>query len=285
MQAAEGAMDRRGLLYVVATPIGNLADLSGRACEVLAGVDRIAAEDTRQTAVLLRHYGLGTPLVAYHEHNEEAQAPRLVEALAAGERIALVSDAGTPLVSDPGYRLVRAARERGLRVEPVPGPSACIAALSAAGLPSDRFLFLGFPPRSHARRRAEFSALRNEPGTLVWYESGRRILATLGDLIQVLGAEREAVLARELTKVHETFLGATLADLRERLEHDPEQRLGEMVLLVAGARAEAADEAEVRRLLGLLLPELPLKKAVALTAEISGARRNRVYALALEMQG
>ncbi len=273
-----------GILYVVATPIGNLADLSGRAREVLATVDRIAAEDTRQTAVLLRHYGLSTPLVAYHEHNEEAMARRLVEALAGGERIALVTDAGTPLVSDPGYRLVRAARAGGLRVEPVPGPSACITALSAAGLPSDRFLFLGFPPRAHARRRAEFAAVRGEPGTLVWYESGRRIVATLSDLIQVLGGDREGVLARELTKLHETFLYGTLASLHGRLERDPEQCLGEMVLLVAGARAEAADEAEARRVLGLLLPELPLKKAVSLTAEITAARRNRIYELALEMR-
>ena len=271
-----------GVLYVVATPMGNLADISQRALDTLGRVDLIAAEDTRHTAVLLAHHGLRTPLTACHEHNEARLAPRLLERLAAGEDLALVSDAGTPLISDPGYPLVAAARAAGFRVVPIPGPNAAICALSAAGLPSDRFLFLGFPPRTASKRREQFAALARETGTLVFYEAGNRVLETLADLAQVLGDERRAVVARELTKRFETFLAGTLADLPPRIAGDPDQQKGEFVLLVAGCRDRDVVAAEGERVLRILARALPLKQAAALAAEITGDKKNRLYALGLE---
>jgi 16S rRNA (cytidine1402-2'-O)-methyltransferase len=279
--------EKSGVLYVVATPIGNLADISARARGILADVDTIACEDTRHSRRLLTHLGIelgaGRELVAYHEHNERDAAERLLPRLAAGARIALISDAGTPLISDPGFVLVRAARERGIAVIPVPGPSAPICALSAAGLPSDRFLFVGFPPRAQGQRLAWIGAFAAEPGTLICYESPKRAAATLKDLAAVLGGGRRAVVARELTKRFETFLDGTLADLAERVAADPEQQLGELVLLVEGDRRSREDRStgEERRILGILAAELPLKQAVALTARITGANRNRLYREAL----
>jgi len=278
--------EKSGVLYVVATPIGNLADISARARGILADVDTIACEDTRHSRRLLTHLGIelgaGRELVAYHEHNERDAAERLLARLAAGARIALISDAGTPLISDPGFVLVRAARERGIAVIPVPGPSAPICAL-AAGLPSDRFLFVGFPPRAQGQRLAWIGAFAAEPGTLICYESPKRAAATLKDLAAVLGGGRRAVVARELTKRFETFLDGTLADLAERVAADPEQQLGELVLLVEGDRRSREDRStgEERRILGILAAELPLKQAVALTARITGANRNRLYREAL----
>ncbi|MCO5763281.1 MAG: 16S rRNA (cytidine(1402)-2'-O)-methyltransferase [Chromatiaceae bacterium] len=271
-----------GVLYVVATPMGNLADISQRALDTLGRVALIAAEDTRHTAVLLAHYGLRTPLTACHEHNEARLVPRLLERLTAGEDLALVSDAGTPLISDPGYPLVAAARAAGIRVVPLPGPNAAICALSAAGLPSDRFLFLGFPPRAQARRRDQFSRLAREPGTLIFYEAGNRVLATLGDLAQALGARRRAVVARELTKRFETFLPGTLEELLSRIRGDADQQRGEFVVLVAGCRDQEATAAEGERVLRILARHLPLKQAAALAAEISGDQKNRLYALGLK---
>jgi len=272
-----------GILYVVATPIGNLGDISERARQVLAEVDCIAAEDTRETKRLLAHLGISTPLLAYHEHNERAAAERLLETLAEGRSIALVSDAGTPLISDPGYPLVSAARARGIRVVPVPGPSALICALSASGLPSDRFLFLGFPPRTETQRRAWFDGVKDEPGTLILYESPKRAAATLADLEAVLGDGRRLVLARELTKRFETFLAGAPSALRERLRDDPEQQLGELVILVEGRReATGDDSAEALRVLAILAEALPLAQAAALTARITGARKNALYRLGLE---
>lgn len=273
-----------GVLYVVATPIGNLADIGRRALQVLSEVDLIAAEDTRQTAVLLREYGIDTPLTAYHEHNETREAPRLAGQVAAGRRLALVSDAGTPLVSDPGYRLVREARSRGLRVVPVPGPAALITALSASGLPSDRFLFAGFPPRTGDKRQAFFRELSSEPGTLIFYESSHRIEASLTDLCRLFGADRRVVLARELTKLHETFLQGTACELVEVLAGDPVQRKGEHVLLVQGAgQGGEKSDAEAERLLGILLEELPVKQAAGLAARITGGKKNAFYKRALEL--
>lgn len=270
---------------MVATPIGNLADIGRRALAILRSVDLIAAEDTRQTAVLLREYGLSVPLQAYHEHNEERQAERLVACLRQGQRIALVSDAGTPLISDPGYRLVSAARRLGLPVVPVPGPSALICALSASGLPSDRFLFAGFPPRTQEKRESFFRGLLQEPGTLIFYESSHRILDTLHGLCRLLGEQRQAVLARELTKLHETFLQGTPCALAQRLEQDAVQRKGEHVLLLEGAGFGAArPAAERERLLRILLQELPVKQAVALAARISGEKKNELYRLALTLR-
>ncbi|WP_295543525.1 16S rRNA (cytidine(1402)-2'-O)-methyltransferase [uncultured Thiohalocapsa sp.] len=271
-----------GVLYVVATPIGNLGDMSLRAREVLAAADVVACEDTRHSRPLLTHFGIATALVAYHEHNEVAQTPKLLARLTAGASIALISDAGTPLVSDPGYVLVRAARAAGVRVVPVPGPSAPVCALSAAGLPSDRFLFLGFPPRGAAARREWIGAVAGEPGTLIMFEAARRVAATLADLSAVLGA-RPAVLARELTKRFETLLDGPLPELAARVTEESGQRRGEVVVLVGGARdADHSDgEGEERRVLDILAAELPLKQAVALTARITGGHRNALYRRAL----
>jgi len=269
---------------VVATPIGNLADVTKRALQVLAEVDLIAAEDTRHTRRLLNHYGIDNTLVSCHEHNEAKMLPLLLGRLMAGESMALVSDAGTPLISDPGFPLVRAARERGVRVIPVPGPNAALCALSAAGLPCDRFLFVGFPPRTRAKRLQWIGGLAGEVGTLVFYEAGSRVVTTLEDLRNRLGGTRRAVVARELTKRFETFLGGTLNDLARRLSEDPEQRQGELVILVEGgtrSRSEAAD-AEDERVLRILAAELPLKQAAELTSRITGGKKNRLYRLALE---
>lgn len=274
--------EQTGILYVVATPIGNLGDMSPRACQILTEVDLIACEDTRHSRPLLQHFGITTPVTAYHEHNETVQASKLLDRLAAGASIALISDAGTPLVSDPGYVLVRDARAAGIRVVPVPGPSAPICALSASGLPSDRFLFLGFPPRGEAARRAWIEANAREPGTLILFEAGRRAAATLASLAAVLGP-RPAVLARELTKRFETLLDTPLPALAEQVAATPEQQLGEVVILVAGAgdAREDADAAEQQRVLDILAAELPLKQAVALTARITGGNRNALYRRAL----
>ncbi|KXX63626.1 16S rRNA (cytidine(1402)-2'-O)-methyltransferase [Marichromatium gracile] len=274
----------RGVLYVVATPIGNLADISERARNTLNAVDLIAAEDTRETGRLLAHLGISARLVSCHEHNAEGCCARVLEALGEGRDVALVSDAGTPLVSDPGYELVSAARAADFSVVPVPGPSALICALSAAGLPSDRFLFLGFPPRGQSQRVALFESLLAEPGTLILYESGKRAVATLRDLAAVLG-ERRAVVGRELTKRFETFLSATPAALAERLEDDAEQRLGELVILVEGQRGEAApDHAEQERVLRILAEALPLRRAAALAAQVTGAKTNALYRLGVELE-
>jgi 16S rRNA (cytidine1402-2'-O)-methyltransferase len=275
-------MEKAGVLYVVATPIGNLADITARACQVLADVDLIACEDTRHSRPLLRHLGIDKPLLAFHEHNEDEATPRLLAMLEAGKDIALISDAGTPLVSDPGFVLVRGARERGLPVVPIPGPSALIAALSAAGLPSDRFLFVGFPPRTDSARRAWIGALAGEPGTVIFYESGRRAAATLRDMADLLGP-RPAVVARELSKRFETFLTGDLPALADQLDADSEQQLGELVLLVEGDRRDRNQRgaAEQQRILDILAEALPLKQAVALTARITGGNRNALYKQAL----
>ncbi|MGQ9659247.1 MAG: 16S rRNA (cytidine(1402)-2'-O)-methyltransferase [Thermochromatium sp.] len=274
-----------GVLYVVATPIGNLGDLSERARRVLAEVDAIAAEDTRATRRLLAHCGIAAELIAYHDHNESELTPRLLERLESGQCLALVSDAGTPLISDPGYTLVSAARERGLDVVPIPGASAAICALSASGLPSDRFLFLGFPPRTQSRRRAWIEAVAREPGTLILYESTKRALETLRDLQAVLGDERRLVIARELTKQFETFLFGSASALIARLESDPRQQRGEMVILVEGCVASQADETreDAIRVLRILSESMPLSQAAALAARLTGAKRNTLYRLGLEL--
>lgn len=270
---------------MVATPIGNLGDMTDRARKVLSEVDLIAAEDTRQTLRLLTHFGISGKLVAYHDYNETSTAPRLLAELEEGRNIALVSDAGTPLISDPGFSLVAAARERGLTVVPVPGPSAAICALSAAGLPSDRFLFVGFPPRTRSQRRSWLGELAGERGTLILYESGKRIVGTLRDLGETLGETRRLVLARELTKHFETFLTGTASALAQRLEDDAEQRLGEFVVLVEGRVEDAddSDRAEAERVLRILAETLPLARAVAIAARLTGAKKNALYRLGLDL--
>jgi len=267
-----------GTLHVVATPIGNLGDLSPRAQETLRDVAAICAEDTRHTRRLLAHFGIEAELVALHEHNEQQQAGRLVHRLQAGESLALVSDAGTPLVSDPGFRLVRAAREAGVRVSPVPGPSALAAALSVAGLPSDRFVFEGFLPAKAGGRRERLQQLAGEPRTLIFYESSHRIAETLEDMAQAFGPHRHAALARELTKLFETVLDGPLSALAERVRKDPDQRKGEFVLVVEGAGEDGeAVLAEGRRVYGLLAAHLPPSKAARLAADLTGAPRKALY--------
>jgi 16S rRNA (cytidine1402-2'-O)-methyltransferase len=267
-----------GTLYVVATPIGNLGDLTPRAREVLAGVSAIGAEDTRNTAVLLGQFGIGTPLVAVHDHNEGDIAAKLVARLQAGDSLALVSDAGTPLVSDPGYRLVRAVREAGLPVVPVPGACAAIAALSVAGIPSDRFCFEGFLPVKGGARRERLGELLSETRTLVFYESAHRIEESLADLVAVFGAEREATLGRELTKRFETLLGPTLGAIQQAVAADANQRKGEFVLVVRGSvDREAAQLAEGKRLYAKLAAHLKPSQAAKLAAELSGAPRKALY--------
>ncbi len=265
-------------LYVVATPIGNLGDLSPRALDTLKTVAAICAEDTRHTRQLLSHFGIERPLIALHDHNEGEAAPALVARMLAGESLALVSDAGTPLVSDPGYRLVRAAREAGIVVSPVPGASALITALSVAGLPSDRFVFEGFLPAKASARREHLTRLASEPRTLIFYESSHRIEDALEDAIGAFGHERHAVIGRELTKLFETVLDGTLAELAERVRADPNQRKGEFVLLVQGAAEDAdAKIIEGKRLYAKLAAHLPPSTAAKLAAELSGAPRKALY--------
>jgi 16S rRNA (cytidine1402-2'-O)-methyltransferase len=268
-----------GKLWVVATPIGNLDDLSPRARATLAGADLIAAEDTRHSAALLQHAGVATRCIALHEHNEREISGDLVERLRTGAQIALICDAGTPLISDPGFRLVRAAREAGITVSPVPGACAAIAALSAAGLPSDRFVFEGFLPVKAAARRAHLQSLRTEARTLIFYESSHRIVEMLEDLVAVIGGQRRAVLARELTKLFETVLDGTLAELAQRIATDADQQRGEIVLLVAGAAADAdaARLVEGRRVFEVLRKELPPSRAAKVASELTGAPRKSLY--------
>lgn len=268
----------RGILHVVATPIGNLGDFSLRAADTLRKVAAICAEDTRRTRPLLQQAGIDTPLIALHEHNEDEIATRLVERLAAGESLALVSDAGTPLISDPGYRLVRAAREAGIRVSPVPGPAALIAALSVAGLASDRFVFEGFLPAKAGARRERLQALAAEPRTLIFYESAHRIVDFLHDAASALGVDRHAVVARELTKLFETVLDGGLGDVLARIEQDTNQQKGEFVVLVEGAcDDESAKLAEGRRVYAKLAEHLPPSTAAKLAAELTGAPRKTLY--------
>jgi 16S rRNA (cytidine1402-2'-O)-methyltransferase len=268
-------------LYVVATPIGNLADMVPRAVDILQSVALIAAEDTRHSRRLLDHFDIRTRCVAYHDHSTEAELRALLAHLQQGQSIALISDAGTPLVSDPGYRLVDAALTAGYRVVPVPGATAAIAALSAAGLPTDRFVFEGFLPAKSAARRQRLEALAGETRTLVFYEAPHRLLETVGDMVAVLGGERVAVLARELTKLHETIRRAPLAELRDWIMADSNQQRGECVLLLRGAEAGDEAVAEQVRVLKLLLEELPVKQAAALAAKITGSKKNALYELAL----
>jgi 16S rRNA (cytidine1402-2'-O)-methyltransferase len=277
-----GKAARSGVLYVVATPIGNLGDITGRALQVLAEVDLVAAEDTRRTRQLLSHFGLRRRLLALHEHNEAERCPRLLDTLRRGASVALVSDAGTPGLSDPGTRLVAAAHEAGLKVVPIPGASSVLAALSVSGLAGDRFVFEGFLPSSAEQRRQRLRALQDEPRTLVLFEAPHRILETVDALCETFGNERRAVVARELTKVFETVRRGTLGSLRAWSERDSDHRRGEFVLLVEGAAAAPKAE-DARELLSLLLQELPLKRAVSLAARITGERRNALYAIALDL--
>lgn len=279
-------MAQHGTLYVVATPIGNLGDMTPRAIEVLQQADLIAAEDTRHSAPLLRHFAIHTPVIACHEHNERQIAAAVVERLLRGESVALISDAGTPLVSDPGFHLVRSAREAGVAVVPVPGASAMVVALSASGLPSDRFVFEGFLPAKPAARRQHLEALAEEGRTLIFYESTHRIQESLADMAAEFGAERYAVIARELTKRFETIRGGALQDLIAWIAADANQLKGEFVVMVHGAAGCEGGEidAEAERVLRLLLEELPVKQAAALAAKITGTKKNALYQFAVGLK-
>ncbi len=274
-----------GALYVVATPIGNLEDISARALRILREVDCIAAEDTRHTGHLLRHFGIETPLLSLHEHNERARLDSIVARLREGATVALVSDAGTPLISDPGFPLVRELRRHGLPVIPVPGPSSILAALSVAGLPTDRFVFEGFLPAKTTARCERLRTLAADERTLVFLEASHRIAETLTDMAAVFGGERPAVVARELTKRFEEVQGSPLGELVAWLEAVPNRSKGEFVVLVQGAVvASEADTPENRRLLFALLAELPLSRAVVVAAKLSGLRKKPLYDLALVLQ-
>lgn len=287
MSVSAASVTATGTLYVVATPIGNLDDISARALRILREVALIAAEDTRHSIRLLQHFGIATPLAACHEHNERDEGGRFLMRLLAGEDVALISDAGTPLISDPGFHLVRQARAAGVRVVPVPGACALIAALSAAGLPSDRFSFEGFLPAKTVGRQARLQQVAEDSRTLIFYEAPHRILECLADMREVFGADRLAVLGRELTKTFETLKGLPLGELHDWVAADSNQQRGECVVLVAGWQAPEGDEAisgEALRVLDLLLGEMPLKRAAALAAEITGVRKNLLYQVALERQ-
>jgi 16S rRNA (cytidine1402-2'-O)-methyltransferase len=277
-----------GVLYVVATPLGNLADMTPRAIETLKAVDLIAAEDTRHSGRLLQHFGIKNRLVSLHEHNEEQRAERLIDQLLSGQSIALISDAGTPLISDPGYRLVEAVRAVGIQVVPVPGASAIITALSVSGLPTDRFSFEGFLPAKRQGRARRLSELSREPQTLVFYESCHRIRDCVEDMVVAFGKDRYAVIARELTKAHEQVHGACLGELLAWLDADPNHLKGEFVVLVHGAVSEqgVADEldAEAMRTLELLMTELPIKQAAKLTARRYDLPSRMVYQAGLELR-
>ncbi|MEN0035426.1 MAG: 16S rRNA (cytidine(1402)-2'-O)-methyltransferase [Cellvibrio sp.] len=274
----------QGILYVVATPIGNLGDMVPRAVETLQTVALIAAEDTRHSSRLLSHFDIKTPCIAYHDHSDEQRTTQLVGRLLAGESIALISDAGTPLVSDPGYRLVRSARQAGVQVVPIPGACAMIAALSAAGLPSDRFAFEGFLPAKQVARCTQLESLAGDSRTLIFYEAPHRILETLQDMAQVFGPEREVVMARELTKTFETIKGDKVGELAQWVASDTNQQRGEIVLLVHGA-PKPENEAmtpEQMRVMRILLEELPVKQAAALGAKLTGLKKNFLYDWALQ---
>lgn len=276
----------KGVLYVVATPIGNLEDFTPRAITTLKQVPLIAAEDTRHSSRLMSHFDIGTRLIALHDHNESSQIQALMAHLDEGHDLALISDAGTPLISDPGYRVVAAAQAAGFKVVPIPGSCAAIAALSAAGLASDRFIFEGFLPAKQVGRSARLKALSTDTRTLIFYEAPHRIVESLQDMADVFGVERRGVIAREVTKTFETIRQMPLGELAAWVASDANQQRGEIVVLVEGAPADAGDasEAEGLRVLKILMKEMPLKPASQLAAEITGLKKNALYELGLKLK-
>lgn len=272
-------------LYIVATPIGNLGDMTERALEVLQNVSIIAAEDTRHSGLLLQHYSIKKPMISLHQHNEQQRSEMLLEKLQQGESIALISDAGTPLISDPGYRLVSLIKQHNIQVVPVPGSCALVAALSASGLASDRFCFEGFLATKKSTRLQQLENLAAESRTMIFYESPRRLAATLTDLIDVFGEQRQACIARELTKLHETINTQTLAELLTWVENDPQQQKGEAVLLVSGVEQTSnTDDAEIERVMSILVAEMPSKQAAKVGAKLLNINKNAAYDVALSLK-
>ncbi|QIR15824.1 16S rRNA (cytidine(1402)-2'-O)-methyltransferase [Shewanella aestuarii] len=279
-------MDQTAALYIVPTPIGNYADITSRAIEVLNQVSLIACEDTRHSGKLLSHFGISTRKTAIHDHNERDRAQWIVEQLATGQSVALISDAGTPLISDPGYHLVKHVREAGYKVVPLPGACAAITALSASGLPSDRFSFEGFLPAKEKGRLDKLSALQQDPRTLIFYESPHRIVQSLESIVKALGEDRQIVMAREVTKTFETFLSGTAAEVLAMVMADDNQQKGEIVLMCHGFIQQQDEDAVPKvaiETLTLLAAELPLKKAAAIAAQIHGLKKNALYKLGLEL--
>ena len=284
-QAGVAVSKHTGVLYIVATPIGNLEDISLRARRILSEVDIVAAEDTRHSKKLLSALGIKAPLRAYHDFNESDRAPALIASLVQGKRVALIADAGTPLISDPGYRLVSMAHARGIAVVPVPGPTALVCALSVAGLPCDRFVFEGFAPAKQTLRLKHFTALQAETRTIIFYETPQRIVHFLADAMTVFGAARSAAIARELTKRFETIKKASLAELLVFVQADQQRQKGEFVALIHGAQpGPVADDDEAKRVLRILLSCLGVREAAAIAARLTGQRKNALYQLALAMQ-
>lgn len=278
-------MPKTGCLYVVATPIGNLADFSERGREALAAADCIAAEDTRHSGKLLAHFGIKQPLISYHDHSGGRTREKLLQMLRDGASVALISDAGTPTISDPGYALVKAAREEGIEVLPIPGPSALIAALSVSGLPTDRFAFAGFLPAAQAARRKRIEELRDEAATWILYESSHRVLDCVDDLIAVLGEERRIFIAREMTKQFESHFLGSLDQAASWLRADANHLKGEFVLVLAGHQAKPGEDErlpEALRIVAILKDDLPLKKSAAIAAKITGLRKNDIYRAAVQ---
>jgi 16S rRNA (cytidine1402-2'-O)-methyltransferase len=277
-------MSMNAQLFVVATPIGHLDDMTFRAIEVLKQVKLIAAEDTRQSIQLLKHFNINTPLTACHDHNESHKIDQLLETLKSGESIALISDAGTPLISDPGFKLVRAAQEHHIRVTPVPGACAAIAALSAVGLPSDRFSFEGFLPSRSSQRISQLEQLKNETQTMIFYEAPHRILECVKDMSEVFGSERKVGFAREITKTFETIKQFTFAELVSFIEHDKNQQKGEIVLVVAGSTQQKdLQQEKLDEILTRMLKDLSVKAASQLAADLFGIKKKVAYQRALEL--
>ena len=273
-------------LYIVATPIGNLEDITLRAVETLKKVDLIAAEDTRHSQRLMNHLGVSTRLLSLHEHNEREKSQAIIDKVKDGQNIALVSDAGTPLISDPGYYLVKLAQEQGVKVVPIPGVSAVVTALSVSGLPSDRFVFEGFLPAKSGNKQRVLELFKYESRTVIFYESPHRIVDTLESMLTVFGEKRRLVLARELTKTFETIKGESLGLLCEWVKSDANQQRGEFVLLLEGATNRPEESVlDQNKMLALLIAELPIKKASKIVSDMTGANKKDLYQRALEMQG
>jgi 16S rRNA (cytidine1402-2'-O)-methyltransferase len=275
-----------GKLYLVSIPLGNMGDMTSRALDTLGSVDFVAVEDKRRSSILFRNFGIHTPMISYHDFSEEKQIKKIIDLLLSGKSVALICDAGTPLISDPGFKLVKLAKSKEIKVSPIPGPGALIAAISASGLPSDRFIFEGFLPSKSAARIEKIKRISKDSRTIIFYEAPHRIVGSLRDMLEIIGPTREIVLARELTKTYETFFSGSIESTLQFVEQDLNQQKGEMVLVLAGADPEEKkdDTQDIQRVLSVLLEELPLKQAVSLGAKITGGQKNILYKSALDLK-